>query len=278
MSQPERINFNGLRCDEAHPDFIRGFFEESFARKTFNPLEDSTATENLKDQIENWRLQGNTIIFTCGVYDLFHANHRTYLLHAKIAAAAYVWEGSVATGDSLPHWQDLAASTRTNFTKDLLDADLLKLIVSVDGNMSVADRKGFSAEKGNTVRPVYDWTSRARDVLSAGYELEEGKAKLIADAVTVHDNIQPELSKTPHCGVIEMADFIKPDVWSVFIESQDIIDALHTTHKEKFRDIEPILLPAHGFYHDKLLNGEIHSTTILGRVARSGSLNGNNKH
>jgi hypothetical protein len=172
-----------------------------------------------------------------------------------------------------PNWDELSNRGRAEFCEESLALDSLKLVVSVDGNAAVAARKGHKADKGGTVRPIYDWTTRARDVLSAGFEMNDGNFKRIADAVTLHDNCEVSLMGGPHAGIMEIAEFINPDVWSVYHESQDITDALLSTHAANFANTEVRLLDSHRFYGDKLIGGSFSTTAIakrIGGVAFSG--------
>lgn len=278
MKDIEALKSNGLKYDATSPDEVRSLFESTFNNKSFNPLENPGATEALRAQIEQWRHEGSTVVFVCGVYDLFHANHRTYLMHAKIAAAPHVWNSSIKLVDRMPNWEELDTSTRSEFTRDLLQQNLLKLVVSVDGNMQVATNKGFNPEKGNGKRPIYDWTTRARDVLSAGYEIVD-QPKLIVDAVTIHDKIQPELANTPHRSTMAIAEFVNADVWCLYDEATQDIEAVQTSHKNNLNGTEVVILSGHNFYSDSLLESPFSTTSILGRIATNGSLNGKNgKH
>jgi len=257
-----------IRHDTIPPDQIKGYFEQSFQKRIYNPLEDAEASQRLQDQVSTWKEQGKTVVFTSGVYDIFHANHRTYLLHTKIAAAPYCWEKYNNQSD----WKSLSQSQRSGFIDELVSNDLLKLVVSVDGNDDVAARKGFNPEKGNNERPIFDWQTRARDVLSVAHESSQG-ARLIADAVTIHDGKNPGLSGTLHTGIMEIAECVRPDVWSVYFESEDVIEALQTTHKDSFSDTSVFVLSGHDFYHDRLLGGPFKTTSIVRRIGGA-ALNG----
>lgn len=256
----------GVGRDVLSADEVRAYFEPSFSRRTFNRLDNPFASEGLVSQVENWQAEGKTVVFTSGVFDLFHANHRTYLMHTKLAAAPHCWN-KYGNPDKL--WRELNVNERADFTAGLLARDLLKLVVSVDGNMAAAIRKGFNPAKGNSARPIYDWTTRARDVLSSSHEIFPGKSSFIADAVTIHDKVQPELAGTPHVGIMEIAKYVNPDVWSVFYESEDIIQSVNTTHFEQFIGIDVVVLESHDFYKDKLLGNTFGTTEVARRVGNT---------
>jgi len=252
---------------------VRSYWERSFLRRSYNPMESPLATENLRTQVDEWKAQGKTVVFTSGVYDLFHANHRTYLFHTKIAAAPFCWR-KFYNHSSAPTWEQLTGAEQSVFTERLLKDDLLRLVVSVDGNLAVAERKGNNPEKGGNERPIYDWDTRSRDVLSAALEVSPGVSSMIADAVTIHDRVEPAFADTPHAGIMEIAEFVRPDVWSVYFESEDIIEAVSTTHANTFSDVGVTVLNGNDFYHDRLLGGPFKTTAIVKRIGGT-MLNGN---
>lgn len=254
-----------LQYDTHSADDIRGYFESGLTRRSFNPLESELATEALKSQIDAWRDGGCTVVFTSGCYDLMHTNHRTYLLHTKLAASPYCWD-KLGYDETEGEWADQTASQRANFSRWLLESDLLKQVVSIDGNASVAARKGFNVHKGGSPRPIFDWRTRARDVLSAGFELRPGLFKPIVDAVTLHDNVEPSLNGTPNSGILEIGEFVQPDVWSVFEESGDIISAAEA-QPDRFNNTEFSVLRRHNYYNDALLDGTFSTTSIVKRLS-----------
>lgn len=262
----ESVRVDRILADRFESDDIRSFFERGFEKRIYNPLESSLATDLLSAQIEAWRRGGDTIVFTSGVYDLFHANHRTFLLHTKLAAMPYHYQSMYGHSDGMPSWDELSSQDRTEFCADTLARDSLRLVVSVDGNATVAERKGCRADKGGAPRPIYDWITRARDVLSAGFETADGTFRRIADAVTLHDNCEPSLSNSPHAGIMEIAEFVAPNVWSVFCESEDITNALTKGYAVNFADTEVRVLGSRRFYSDRLIGGPFSTTAVSKRI------------
>lgn len=264
----EQIQTNNMEVDSLEPDEIRGFFEASFDQRSFNPLESDSADSRLQSQLEKWREASKTIVFSVGCYDLFHANHRTYLLHTKLAALKHSWASW-----SSERWEDLDNDLKNEYAREALSKDLIKLVVSVDGNKRVAASKSFNPEKGGSARPIYDWKTRSRDVLSAGFELKPGSFKSIVDAVTIHDDNEPVLIRAGHANPLEVASLIQPDIWSVFEESEDIISAVQTTHADSFKNTDFKIIPSQQFYGDKLLGGSFSTTAITRRIGGS-AMNG----
>lgn len=238
---------------ELLPETITGYFEFGMRGRVFNPLESAAASQQLNALVESWRAQDRTtIVFSSGVYDNLHPNHNAYLLHTKLAAAPRHYERFYATPD-LPTWSDLDPPDKAQFLDGVLSQKELRLIISVDGNESVAQRKGLNQAKGNTARPIFDWQTRAWGALSVSIDAQDGRLPVV-DAVTLHDNVEPSLSATPHDDIMAIAEFIQPDVWSVYFESQDILTRLEES-AERFAHTEVRRLTAHDYFSDKLVGG-----------------------
>src|SRR5687767_14589248 len=71
--------------DQHSPQDVLEYFENHQNKRLFNPLEDPSASERLLVRLAGWQLQPRTTtVFTSGVFDLCHPNHRSYLLHTKL--------------------------------------------------------------------------------------------------------------------------------------------------------------------------------------------------
>ncbi|HET7529270.1 MAG TPA: hypothetical protein VFJ84_03540 [Candidatus Saccharimonadales bacterium] len=258
--------------DATPSDDVKEYFEEAYQRRVYNPLEDPTATERLFRLCRQWQAEGRTVIFNSGVYDLMHGNHRAFMLHTRMAGAGTHWK-KFSADSAGRKWEDLSPQERADYTKQLLLEGRLKQVVSVRGNDSVAERKGNKPEKGGAPRPIYDWETRARDVMSASVEVEAGVVLPLADAVTVHDEVIPELAETPHNDIMSIAAFLQPDVWSLYFESQYIIDAIESDENGRFTNMDVLVLTGRDFYSDRLLGGPFTTTNITRRLGGS-ALNG----
>lgn len=251
--------------DQTSMQEILEILEKGVLRRLFNPLDNPEASEDLLEW-RNTYLNGSiTVAFTSGVFDVFHANHRAYLLNTKIAAAPVHYE-RFYRDSMMPAWEHLHPEVKTDFLGYFLQHQELKLIVSVDGNMTVAARKGFNPAKDNVDRPVYDWSTRARDVLNATYPINESYLP-IADVVTIHDNKQSEFKNTPHAGIMDIAAYLQPDVWPIYFESNDILQALPSD--SRFSQTRGVRLDNHDYYIDQLLDGGFSTTRLTKRLLGS---------
>lgn len=271
---PTEIEADGsIPYDVTPPHEIRGTLESYYVERLYDPLQGPQSTERLAAQRTAWQEEGATVVFTSGVFDLLHQNHRAYLLHVKRAAMPLHYERHLRPLVGYA-WEDLSDSEQQEaFAATVLD-NKLKLIVSVDGNESVARRKGFKPEKGGTARPIYHWNTRARDVLSATFSPNGTDLRATVDAVTMHDDADTRVNGTPHAGIMEIGSFVHPDVWGVFVESDDIMAASRTTYREQLAHTSLVVLPAHEFFGDELLGGSFKTTAVAQRIVGTAALQG----
>ncbi len=256
-----------LPVDTTSADQLREYFEDGYAPRLFNPLEDDAATRRLLTMRDQWRDEGATVVLTSGVFDVMHANHRGYLLATRLSGVATHFATHEADGDKQA-WSKIDAPAQRRYAHHVLSTGLIRQIVSVDGDTAVAERKGFTPSKGNMARPVYGWESRARDVLSASFAAPDGTgSRFLADAVTIHDRVEPTFATTPHAGIMEIGFGLQPDVWAIYHESQDIIDAIRVDAADKklLSTTSAIIIEnSDGLYSDTKL-GQPFSTTALAR-------------
>lgn len=253
---------NRIKENEPAYQEVTELMEAGFRQRIFSAAMNPDATTELAGLREQWGTSPEwpiTTVFTVGVYNLMHLQHRGFLLHTKMQGAPRHFERHYAETAGVG-WEDLDEETRVAWAREFVLSGEIKQIVSVDGNTNVAVRKGFAPEKGNTARPILDWETRARDVASAFVEGPDGSVP-IADAVTVHDPY--EFPETPNEHWESLAELLRPDVWAVYCESEDIQSA--TADDPRFRAVEFRLIGPEQYYSDALI-GTFHTTHILNRV------------
>lgn len=247
---------------------VRRFIDGPAERRTFNPLGNPAANEELLAKRNEWAASPPcTVSFTLGVYDLFHANHRSYLLHTKLAAAPKHYQNYYQRHNDDLGWEELSRTEKHEFCRDVLANGELKLITSVDGNLAVEKTKGHNSLKGNMPRPIYDWNSRVRDVLNVAVEITPQHWIPVVDAVTMHDNQESSLAGTPNESDISLGTYLQPDVWAIYFESKDTVETVGNLSSEEYTGDTIIILKNRDYYEDPLLNGGFSTTRILGRLA-----------
>jgi hypothetical protein len=257
-----------VQQDTLRYDFIADQFEQLYQRSLFNPLEDETASERLVAVRAGWENSPVTTVLTSGVYDLLHLDHTGYLLHTKAVGAPVHYERFYRNGDVA--WEELSAQDQEAFISMFLRMQELRLIVSVDGDMSVRVRKGFKPEKGGGDRPVFSWQTRARMVAGLTFPSVTGNHvthQSIADAVTVHgpDDF-PE--GHPHHDLLALATVLQPDAWAIYGESEDLLTAAPVHEHLGGVALRCIMDgPENHYFSDELIGGKFSTTKIVNRIA-----------
>lgn len=261
MEDPERIV---LANDSLSNAYIASLYHR-FANKIFDPTQDETATANLLALREKWREQERLTVFSSGVFDLMHPDHMGYLLHVRAAGAAEHYNRQGFEKD----WDALDPTQQQEYTTRQLGENAFRLIVSVDGDNSVARRKGSDPEKNSTPRPIYSWLTRAMMVASLSFiDPTDEKAETLlptVDAVTMHGpmDFPPD---SPHSSHFNLVELLQPDVWTVFGESTDIIEGapnrpnLATVSFRCIRNLEGI------HYFEDPIMGRISTTKTVRRI------------
>lgn len=257
-----------IRTDGFDYRFITNLFEEQYKDQLYNPLGDSTATARLLGLRENWRTDNQTTVFTTGGFDCLHLDHTGYLLHTKLAGAATRFMAVDRNGRG-PTWEELSPEEQQSWATYYLENNELRLIVSIDGDASIAKRKSGKPEKGGGNRPIHSWESRARMVANLavpGAVLRPGESATLADAITIHGP-EDAAEDSPHYNHFDLASYLQPEAWVFFGESQDIIDEAPNR-----RELGSVALSCINdgvgthYFRDELLGGKISTTSITHRI------------
>lgn len=248
-----------IAVDSTSPDMVAMLSEMGFINRLYDPLANPQATERLGALREAWRQNGDTVVFTQGVFDMFHLNHSALLLYSKMSAVPYHFNAN-----EVGAWQDLSAEQQYDYTVHALSAGAIKQVVSIDGNAHVSARKNNNPDKPST-RPILHWETRARDVMLASAAVDGMTSRFLVDAVTMHDKVRPELIGTPHATISDIARYVGPDVWAIHSDSPQIISALENDVDGWFSGIQPVFLPNRGPYEDGFA-GEISTSSIIQRT------------
>jgi len=254
-----------LRYDATPGQEVVDFCEQSYDGRLFDPLTNTDASAGLQALRATWESEGRTVVFSSGAYDLGpHANHKAYLKGMRVVATPYHYELHDANREG-KEWEELVPDQRRDYLHHIVDSDQIKLVVSVDGDAALDKRKSGDPSKGNSRRPFLGWDTRARGILDI-CDVVNGQAHLVVDAVTMHDNQLLELTNTPHAGIMEIGAHVQPDVWAIFFESTDIIDALKRNRTGEYDKITPVVLSNADLYQDPYVG--IFSTSSIARRVR----------
>lgn len=230
--------------------------------KVYNPQSQPEATDRLLNLRNRWERNEELTVFTTGAFDLLHLNHIGYLMHVK-ASAAPLYYSRTERGS----WDELSNDDREDYTDWALGAQVLKLIVSIDGDKSVEAKKSNNSRWGNSTRPIYSWTSRSLMVAAQSFvnpSSEEGSSDIIpiVDAITIHG---PEdfPDSGPHHSHFDMASFLQPDQWTIYGESTEIPERLPDWPSLGHMIVQSIPTEVNtGYYHDKFVGNMSTSGTV----------------
>lgn len=226
--------------------------------RLFNPLSTEGSSELLVERVSKWKSDDKTVVFTSGCYDLMHLTHVGYLADTKLQGVPF----HVTKEFGPTAWDTMCEEEKIETAQRVLGSGTLKLVVSVDGDDWVMKRKGFQPEKGNSTRPIYSWLTRARSVATAMHQTPNQSTFMpIADAVTIHDPVS--LKDTNHEDTIPLARHLKPDVWSVFHESDDILSL--APEEQGLEETRIVRIDNDSYFHDKLV-GTFSTTAIVKRI------------
>jgi hypothetical protein len=249
--------------DETPREVVAALCEFNFSGRLFNPLDNPLASEQLRAQREDWRQSGHTVVFTQGVFDLFHINHGALLQYSRLSAVPFHYDTHDAHTSGVS-WRDLSPELQQQYREYALSSGLIKQVVSVDGTQHVSARKNGDTSKPGA-RPTLDWDTRVRDILLASSAVDGITPRFLVDAATMHDKIRPELAGTPHGTITDIASFLDPDVWAIHVDSPQIISALKEDVDGRFNRIQPVILTNRGPYSDRLV-GDISTSSIVERA------------
>lgn len=252
----------GSRIHESasSPEFVVELLDDDWQQRLFNPLLSPDAEPRLLDLRHRWK-EAHTTVLTSGGYDLLHIDHAAYLLDTKLQGAPSHYRARYEP-ETRTSWEDLPDDARYSFMRDFLQREELKLIVSVDGNEKIAQRKGSRPEKGGGIRPLLDWRSRGRIIAALSLGLYGKKRIPIADAITINDPI--DLAGTSHENMLDQAALIQPDVWAAYHESEYIFEEVPTD--DRLQEIEVRRIDEVNYIGDPLFDGKVGTTGILKRM------------
>lgn len=265
------VDVDKVRFDDTSVDFIAALCGNKFEGRVFNILADPEAGAQLNDLRETWRLGGYTTVLTQGQFDVAHGNHESLLERSRVSAVPFHYANHEADREGIS-WQDLSPDKRADYILHTLSAGCIKQVVSVGSNNHVALKKDGQTGKPGA-RPIYDWATRARDVLSMVSVPNGSGPQFLVDAVTIHDGIHPGPEFTPHAGLMERGRSLGPDVWTVGIDSPVIVEALTNDPNGMYAHIEPVIITERGHYTDAL-TGEISTSAVIARALGASSVKG----
>lgn len=169
---------------------VKEFFESD--RSIILPSQDKDC--NIREILkvtEKWKNDGYKLVFTAGVFDIFHVNHLLGLYNYK-----------------------------------LMGGEKSKLIVSVDTDARVRENKSRICEKGGSERPILSWKSRTLMLAKQYFNGDR-----LVDLIIQHGYDTCGGKRCPHDDNVDLAKAINPDVIVVTDTSKDTISRIKSDEK-----------------------------------------------
>lgn len=133
---------------------------------------DDAELEAMRSKLHELGKNGHFIGLIDGAYDVPTENHVWSLRDCRRRMAEAYFGDEFHTAD-------------TDRKREMIASDKLVLVVTVDADERVSDKKSYRSDKGNILRPVYGWSQRANRI--AGLTIPDGKGgfRPVADLITV---------------------------------------------------------------------------------------------
>jgi len=224
----------------------------------FNSLintENECTYEHARNKIRIWRAMGFYAVATAGAYDVLGVNHIRGLVQCRILGAMDL----------------LGINEIKHGTKEALEvyriaaSDKIKLFVSIDTNLAISENKSRVAEKGNSIKPILDWQTRAMMVANQSMPIPNSSYRRNAvDYITKHG---PEACLKCDSGTCVHED----NNFSISLLGPNLTVVKSGTATEKLLNNHPelniaVINESDGAYIDSLLEDSISTTSMIKRI------------
>lgn len=207
--------------------------------------------EDALAKVMGWKALGSCVVANAGAFDLLSLNHIRGLIQCRIIGAmclAGVKEIEFGSSHSSEVIQ-LAAS------------DEVRLIVSIDTNQAIEDNKSLKPKKGNVIKPILDWDTRAMMVASQSMPIPgTSTRRQVADYITRHG---------PSACLAHENCWHEDSTFSLASLDPDILVRKEDPSIKQTRvyDSKIVVIDEHdNAFVDRLINDEICSTNIAKRI------------
>ncbi len=195
-----------------------------------------------RQKVEQWQGDGQYVVANAGAYDALGLNHLRGLIQSRVIGAAY----------KLGSTEDLGA------IYDFASSDQIRLIVSLDTNRAIRDNKSFRNETGNSIRPLYDWGTRASMLALQSIRSSHD----LVDFITKHGPGACNICGDDSC-------WHSDKTYSVASTGADltIVKSLNQTTKDQYGDSAfHVVNEGEGAFFDQVLNSQISTSALVRRV------------
>lgn len=213
------------------------------------------------DVIDGWKAEGRLTVFQAGGFDLLTINHTLGLQYTRIAAAM------VRLGIS-----SISSEAQLALVHTIASSNDLALMVTSDTNDAISGSKSRNSEKGDSLRPILDWETRARMLaLQSIPTPQAGIRRNLVDFVTTHGPGCCNNCASGSCvneSNAHMVLHLQPDVVIVNADSKNTVEEMTRYEKEgKLPNTTVVIIQETDLqYSDPLLEGPVKTSNIVRRI------------
>ncbi|MBM3209985.1 hypothetical protein FJZ39_01415 [Candidatus Saccharibacteria bacterium] len=226
----DRLNYQAI----TNPELVERTFNTSAwdNDKILYP-HPATAEDEIVARLTRQRQAGQADIITLvdGAFDVPHPNHEEYLKHCRLAGA---YNYLLSRNSEAPTVEQVGS---------LATSSALHLVVTVDADAKVSEKKSGASSKGGVARPIYPWHERARRIANYTFDTAEGP-RYSANTVTVEGD--PAHVNTAYFSSLSLAKHL---------QSANLLDTLvvfgeHDTTVGQAQDLNlnPTVMPSTNVY------------------------------
>lgn len=193
-------------------------------------------------KVEQWHSDGQYVVANAGAYDALGLNHLRGLIQARIIGAAH----------------KLGSTEDINAIYDLASSDQIRLIVSLDTNEAIRNNKSFRPETGDSIRPLFDWDTRAS--MLALQSIRSGHN--LIDFITKHGPGACNICGDDSC-------WHSDETYSVASTGADltIVKSLNQVTRDRYNDRDfHIVDESEGAFFDRVQYSQISTSALVRRV------------
>jgi len=231
-----------------NPNITKNFLDLSVDSRISGEEKNAECTDTLaKQKVNEWQKEGSFVVANAGAYDGLGLNHLRGLTQARLIGAAY----------KIGSLNDLSA------VYDLASSDEIRLIVSLDTNEAIRENKSFRSESGGSIRPLFDWETRARMLALQSIR----SSTYLVDYITKHGPGACEVCDNDSCSHSNVTYNVASSGADLTIVKSLKQVTIDTYKNSKFHIIDE----NDGAFFDKVLGAQISTTALVKRVKKDRS-------
>lgn len=206
----------------------------------------------LLDKLAEAKLSDKLTGLVAGAFDVPQENHDWYLRHARmLLAKRYLDKNNIEINSSS--------------IREVIESDLIYLVVSIDSDISLDNRKSNDSSKGGVRRPIYGWSTRANRIASHNFLCTDNKNRHAVADLVIAEGIDYEGTILQQAKILANTLHAEPycliDEYVVFDEHS------HDIENAKLAGFEPLVVPMDLIYSYDPISGEPYkSSSIIKRI------------